>query len=754
MNKSTSLIVTLLLGFCSVFTMAQSPVIPSPVTYVENEGQFNLESVLLIGAKDLPVESGKYLQLQLESIYSIQLKKVPSGGKIQFRKIKNVPKDSYSIDVSDSIVITYSSDESSFYAINSLLQLIRFEEDHFYIGKCFIQDHPNFSWRGLHLDVSRHFFEVDEVKRYIDLMALYKFNVLHWHLTDDQGWRIEIKQFPKLTEIGAFRDSTMVGHFNDIPRKFEKKRTGGFYTQEQVREIVQYAEERFITVVPEIEMPGHARAALAAYPELSCTGKSLPVEGTWGIFEDIFCSKTETIDFLKKVLDEVLVLFPSEYIHIGGDEAPKTRWKTCPACQKIMKANHLEDEHALQGYFVNQMAVYLKSKGRKLMGWDEILEGGLADKDAAVMSWRGEEGGIEAARKGHYVVMTPTSHAYFDYYQSSHPEEPLAIGGFLPLEKVYEFNPYPAALSREERSYILGGQANLWTEYIEDFSTVEYMIYPRALAMSQVLWCVKKPDYETFKLVLIDHQLSYMKRFGINFSQAFLYPKMQIFPAEKGLKVHFKGTDGNEAFNLIEIVNQSGLAEEKKRLVGKLDTLYFERSDKITDYHFELSPIETYEFAHSPFDIMVHAAIGLPVELVTEPNPKYNHRGKLALVDGITGKMPWKGDEWLGFDKEKIEFIVDLKKVSQVETFRLGFLSANGSWIYLPEHVQLSVSEDGVDWIALKQTKAVEKFEQTVNKKGRYIKVVVTAKASIPAGFPGEGNATWTFIDELGIDFK
>ncbi len=742
--------ITLLFSLLVSGLHAQCPIIPAPMTYVASDGQFPLESKLTVKSANLPKVTADYLSNQLESVYSINTESSETKGAIQFRKISNVPKDFYSIHVSDSIVITYSSDESCFYAVNSLLQLIRFEGESFNIGKCFLQDSPNFSWRGLHLDVSRHFFTVDEVKRYIDLMAFYKFNVLHWHLTDDQGWRIEIKQFPKLTEVGAFREKTLKGHYNDIPRVYDEQRSGGFYTQEEIKEIVKYAQDKYITIVPEIEMPGHARAAIAAYPELSCTGKKLPVPGEWGIFDDIFCSKPETIDFLQKVLDEVLVLFPSEYIHIGGDEAPKTRWKACPKCQKTMSENHLKDEHALQSYFIGKMDQYLTSKGRKLIGWDEILEGGLSP-NAAVMSWRGDNGGIAAAKQGHYVVMTPTEFCYFDYYQSSHPSEPLAIGGFLPLEKVYEFNPYPAALSNEERSYVLGGQANVWTEYMSDFSEVEYMVYPRALAMSQVLWCSKKPDYETFKKVLLDYQIGYLKQHGVLFSQAVFYPQMEIFPSEKGLKVHFKGSTGNDKFNVIQTINESGLAEDKNVVLGISDTLYFERSFKRSAHHFELSPFETYEFEHSPFDIEIHSAIGLPIELLTQPNPKYSTHGNLALVDGIKGKRPWKGDEWLGFENDTVQFIVDLKKTALIQQLNLGFLSANGSWIYVPESVQLEVSADQKKWLALKKEPATENFTQKVGKKGRYVKVTVIAKSRIPTGMPGEGNHPWTFIDEVEI---
>jgi hexosaminidase len=730
---------------------AQSPIIPTPVTYVFVDGKIDLTEQISLKTANLSEKLKNYLIDELQNSFAISTQTDSLKGLIEFKKIANTPKDFYSINIAEKITITYTSEASCFYAINSFLQLFQFEEDHYVIQKAFLQDFPNFQWRGLHLDVSRHFFGVDEVKRYIDLMSLYKFNVLHWHLTDDQGWRIEIKKYPKLTEIGAFRDSTLIGHYNDFPHKFEKKKVGGFYTQEEIKEIVQYAQDRFITVVPEIEMPGHARAALAAYPEYSCTGKQLPVASEWGVFDEIFCSKPETIDFLKDILEEVLTLFPSEYIHIGGDEAPKTNWKTCPNCQKNISENQLKDEHHLQSFFIQQIDNYLFSKGRKMIGWDEILEGGLST-NAAVMSWRGEAGGIEAAKLKHDVVMTPTEFCYFDYYQSSHPAEPVAIGGYLPLEKVYQFNPISASLSNEERSYILGGQANLWTEYISEIEAVEYMMYPRALAMAQVLWCKEKPTFEVFEKTLIDYQIGYLKRHGVVFSKAMFYPTMEISSSEKGLKVHFKGSVGNDKFNVLQNIN--GLASEKDQILGKSDTLFFDRNSSVQNIHFEISPAETYEFEYTPFDLKIHSAVGLPIKLLTQPNSKYSNLGALSLVDGVRGHRPWKGNEWLGFDIDTISWIVDLKKNAQIESFDLGFLDAKGSWIYLPESIQLFVSGDQKKWNALPKEIPVENFHQEVKKTGRFVKIVIIAKNQILSGLPGEGFHPWTFVDEVELNFK
>jgi len=346
----------------------------------------------------------------------------------------------------------------------------------------------------MHLDVGRHMFPVATIKEFIDLIAMHKMNTFHWHLTEDQGWRIEIKKYPKLTEVGAFRKETLIGH-GATPRKdqkFDGKPYGGFYTQEEVKDIVDYAAKRHITVIPEIELPGHSLAAIAAYPELGNTGKQYDVGTRWGVFKEIYAPTDKTFSFLEDVLTEVMELFPSKLIHIGGDEAPKDEWKQSKFAQQLIKKEGLKDEHELQSYFIKRIEKFVNSKGRNIIGWDEILEGGLAP-NAAVMSWRGTEGGIEAAKQKHYVVMTPGHSCYFDHYQSKDKEnEPLAIGGYLPVEKVYSYDPTPKELSKEEQKYILGAQANVWTEYIATPEYLEYMILPRMDAMAEVVWT--KPD--------------------------------------------------------------------------------------------------------------------------------------------------------------------------------------------------------------------------------------------------------------------
>ena len=739
---------------------SQCPIIPAPVTYVTAAGQFSLGDELSINSDNVPSGILDYAANRLTNTFGIRVVISPTAQQLVFKKVSNVPNDYYSINVNENIIITYSSDASCFYAMNSLFQLIQGNADQYTIEKCFLKDYPKFSWRGLHLDVSRHFFTVDEVKRYIDLMAIYKFNRFHWHLTDDQGWRVEIKKYPKLTEVGAWRDSTVNAHYSTTPRTYEVARTGGFYTQEQVKEIVQYAANRYITVVPEIEMPGHARAALAAYPELSCTGQQQGVEGLWGVFDDIFCTHESSIQFLKNVLDEVMLIFPSEYIHIGGDEAPKTRWKKCPKCQAVIRENGLKDEHELQSWFITQMDNYLTSKGRKLIGWDEILEGGLSP-NATVMSWRGFEGGVEAAKQGHDVIMSPGSHCYFDHYQSKNAAEPLAIGGFTPIEKVYQFNPIPPSLSAAEATHVLGGQANLWTEYIPDMKQLEYMVYPRALALSQVLWCAEVPAYEVFRSVLMNHQLTYLDRFRVNYSRAMFYPEMKVSRKEGGLGVIFSAADTSDHLALTVRLDETNVAPKYPDfLVGNNQLQFKRQADSVTRYRFEVK--SEYLTEPSEFNMTIHPAIGLKVEYVTQPDERYNTGGDLTLVDGIIGAKPWKGNEWVGFDDQEIEFIVDLGKKAKIDRAELNFLEDIGSWIHLPNFIRISVSTKGKKWAFLPD-KPIYKaqgngkhlpFVFNIQKKTRYIRFKIVTFDAIPDGMPGAGHVQWTFLDELMIFYK
>ncbi|MDX1645604.1 MAG: beta-N-acetylhexosaminidase [Longimicrobiales bacterium] len=410
-----------------------------------------------------------------------------------------VGPEGYRLEVASSGISIVGSDHAGvFYGLQSLAQLLppglepgdaTVPAEGVAVDAVTVLDEPRFSYRGMHLDVARHFFDVEFVKRYIDLMARYKLNRFHWHLTEDQGWRIEIDAFPRLTEVGAWRDETHVGHGRE-PFRGDGRRHGGYYTKEEIREVVTYAADRHVMVIPEIEMPGHATAALASYPELACTDGPFEVARTWGVFEDIFCPYEETFDFLETVLDEVVELFPGEYVHVGGDETPTSRWEESDYVRGLMFRQGLNDVEQVHGWFLRRIANHLAERGKRVIGWDEILETSRSlPPNVTVMSWRGTVGGIEASRRGHDVVMTPTSHVYFDYYQSEDQEgEPLAIGGFLPLDTVYAFEPVPGPLRERDESRIIGAQANVWTEYMKTPDQVEYMVFPRMLALAEVVW--------------------------------------------------------------------------------------------------------------------------------------------------------------------------------------------------------------------------------------------------------------------------
>jgi hexosaminidase len=490
-------------------------IIPKPVSLEAKQGSFTLSGDTVIVADDSVRPLGFQLAAMLSPATGYYPEVKPSGVTAPSRivlklnsNLKLPGDEGYRLRVSPKeVVIEAAKKAGIFYGIQSFRQLLPVEifREAKVSGvkwqvRCVeIEDYPRFQWRGMHLDVCRHFMPKEFVKKYIDLIALHKMNIFHWHLTEDQGWRIEIKKYPRLTEVGAWRKETLVGHLRKKkPREFDGVRHGGFYTQDDVREIVEYARRQYVTVVPEIEMPGHSQAAIAAYPELGTTDKQLEVLTYWGGCENILNVNDSTIVFMQDVLTEVLGLFDSEFIHIGGDEVAKKQWEESAEIQARMKELGLKDERELQSYFIKRIDSFLTSKGRRLVGWDEILEGGLAG-GATVMSWRGEKGGITAARAGHDVVMAPTVFTYFDYYQGEPENEPLAIGGFLPLSKVYSYDPIPKELTVEQAKHILGAQGQVWTEYIATAKKAEYMAYPRGCALSEVVWTpLEKKDYGDF----------------------------------------------------------------------------------------------------------------------------------------------------------------------------------------------------------------------------------------------------------------
>ncbi|HXR83523.1 MAG TPA: beta-N-acetylhexosaminidase [Hanamia sp.] len=521
--------IPLLFLVLSICAQTKVVIVPEPVSMEMHSGNFHFNSATNIVAENGAEHEVRMLNFYLKKLYGFTLParaKVNDDNKsiIIFKLLKNNErKDAYNLEVtSNKIIISSSSNEGLFYGMQTLLQLLPETKSEsisagFSIPELTIKDYPRFQYRGMHLDVGRHFFDVDFVKKYIDYLAYFKYNTFHWHLTEDQGWRIEIKRYPRLTSVGAFRNGTIMGHYPGTGN--DSIHYGGFYTQEQIKDVVKYAKDRFITIIPEIEMPGHASAAIAAYPELSCfpdksteisnrtpwagSREGKQVQQTWGVFNDIFVPSENTFKFLENVLDEVMALFPSKYIHIGGDEAPKTYWKESAFCQKLIKEKNLKDEHGLQSYFIQRIEKYLNSKGRSIIGWDEILEGGLAP-NATVMSWRGEEGGIAAAQQHHNVIMTPGKYVYLDHAQMKNSDS-LTIGGYVPLDTVYNYHPIPRELNDSDAHYILGAQANVWTEYMSNPQKVEYMIFPRMSALSEVLWSPKDSrDLNRFRSELPD----------------------------------------------------------------------------------------------------------------------------------------------------------------------------------------------------------------------------------------------------------
>ena len=475
----------------------QYSIIPAPVTLIHQPGSFLFnESTVLVSDKGLK----KVADMAKTYFHLSDGTATKNAVVLKVDKSLKLGEEGYRLIIdTETVEIQGKTPAGVFYGLQSLRQLMPTEgwkgAHNFNVPAVIIEDQPRFQWRGAHLDVGRNFMPIAFIKKFIDTLAMHKMNSFHWHLTEDQGWRIEIKKYPKLASVGSKRAKTMLVY---SPAKYDEHAYGGFYTQDEAREIVKYAADRFINVVPEIEMPGHSQAAIAAYPELGNTKEKLDVAFNWGVNTHVFNPEVSTIKFLQDVLDEVMAIFPSKFIHIGGDECPKDEWKASPRVQQLIKERGLKDEHEMQSWFIKQMDQYLASKGRRLIGWDEILEGGLAP-GATVMSWRGEKGGIDAANAGHDVVMASTNALYFDFYQADPKTEPHAIGGNLPLRKVYDFEIVPTAIAADKQKHILGGQFQIWTEYIRTPEYAEYMAFPRGLAAAEIFWSPKsKKNFRDF----------------------------------------------------------------------------------------------------------------------------------------------------------------------------------------------------------------------------------------------------------------
>jgi hexosaminidase len=767
----------------------QAPqIIPQPVSMQIGNGQFVISKKTVIAATDdADRKTAEYLNEYLQQVYGFKLDIDRQEGKDYIRLvtrkfIKAPEKDAYQLTVTkDGVTIEGDTYTGTFYGVQTLIQLHplttqRPQTPGFSIPFVTINDSPRLNYRGMHLDVARHFFPVSFVKKYIDYLALHKLNYFHWHLTDDQGWRIEIKKYPELLTTAAYRNGTIVGRYPGT--KNDNLRYGGYYTQEEAKEVVAYAAQRHITVVPEIEMPGHASAAIAAYPWLSCfpeketnilsnpseaskkmTGKK--VQETWGVFEDIFCAgKDSTFKFLENVIDEVITIFPSNYIHIGGDEAPKTHWKKCPACQARIKKEGLKDEHQLQSYFVQRMEKYLNNKGRTIIGWDEILEGGLAP-NAIVMSWRGEKGGIEAAKQKHQVIMTPTKPVYFDYSQTKN-EDSVTIGGYNPVEAVYAYEPVPKELSAEEGAYVLGAQANLWTEYIKNPAKVEYMVFPRMSALSEVLWSPKeKKNWKDFEQRL-QTQFRRYDLWKANYSKAYFDIQAKILPANKEgmLKVELSTNSKDATLGYVPSRISSALLEYTAPIYinssnPMLEVMLYKKTHNSKTKMETVDPLMTYSQAFS-----FNKATGKNVSIHAIPNEKYpGQGGAFSLVNGVYSNKGLSYPDWLGWIGDDIEATIDLGKSTSVDSVRMHTLNQNGSWIYLPQYVEVSTSADGKTYTTVGKSSTFVSDTLTMGwitvpvqkKTARYVKVVAKNYGLIPDGQPGGGTKAWVFADEIQV---
>lgn len=771
----------------ALISHGQVSIVPRPAFVKQGSGKITITPATQIVLEGSQLEnSANFLNDYLRKNYQLTLKVVSQASgknviRLNYERMDSTIAGAYEL-VADKNGISIAGDnaEGVFYGIQSLIQLLpvpaakpKATPASLTVPYVEIQDSPRFSYRGMMLDAGRHFMEVEFLKKYIDYLALHKMNYFHWHLTDDQGWRIEIKKYPRLTEIGAWRNGTITGRYPGTGNT--NKRYGGFYTQDQVKEIVAYAAARYITVVPEIEMPGHGSAAIAAYPELSCfpkestfsyypkdckwsgdtTGKH--VQQTWGVFADVFCAgQDNTFKFLQDVIDEVAPLFPGQLIHVGGDECPKSNWKRCPQCQQRMKDNNLKDEHELQSYFIQRMEKYINTKGKRLIGWDEILEGGLAP-NATVMSWRGEAGGIEAAKQKHNVVMTPTTYVYFDYSQTL-DEDSVTIGGFIPIEKVYNYEPIPAELTAEQGKYILGAQANLWSEYVTNPSKVEYKIFPRMAALSEVVWSKKENrNWKNFQSRLLT-QLKRYDLWGATYSKAYFDLKATILPSpdNKGLRwslesnlpgadIRYSITPGNNSSVTLAAKGTRYNTPVKVTNSGAL-TAWILRDGKTA------GKLVSADFNFSK-------STGKKITLANPPAANYPGDGPVTLVNGIQNERGLsRSREFLGFEGTDCEATIDFGESTSLTQTIIHTLEQQGSWIYYPSAAEVSISNDGVTYQQVSAVTAASvsdkrtwKIELPSGTSARFMRVSVKNNGVIADNLPGAGHKAWLFIDEIEV---
>lgn len=753
----------------SVQQSADYRVVPLPNEITPMEGKaFTLDNRVKIlypeGDADMQRNAGFLAGYVLESTgktLAVEAGATGSHAIVLRLGLQTENPEAYLLEVNeDQVTITGSSAAGVFYGIQTLRKSLPVAKDaQVVLPPVRVNDAPRFAYRGMMLDVCRHFFSLDSVKRYIDMLALHNINRFHWHLTDDQGWRIEIKKYPQLTQIGSQRKETVIGRNSG---KYDGIPYGGYYTQEEAREIVAYAKDRYITVIPEFEMPGHMQGVLAAFPELGCTGGPYDVWTQWGVSEDVICAGNDkSLELIKDVLAELIEIFPSEYIHVGGDECPKTRWEKCPKCQAKIRQLGLKDdkehtaEQRLQSYIITEAEKFLNAHGRKIIGWDEILEGGVAP-NATVMAWRGAGEGVKAAKMRHDVIMVPTTYFYFDYYQTNIlDEEPLAIGGYVPIEKVYSFEPYQKELTAEENKHIIGLQANLWTEYITSFRHVEYMVLPRMAALSEIQWTQPQfKDYGDF-LERMPKMFDIYNIYGYNYARHLFDVKANFLPDTVAgtLTVTLSTLDGANIHYTLDGTKPSA---NSPKYTGPL-TL----KENCTFKAAAIRPAGSSRVYTA--EINLNKASLKPIALLQPLKAPYIFNGALNLVDGLTGDANYKTGRWIAFYGNDMEAVIDFKQPTEISSVEIHTCVEKGDWVFDARGFSVAVSDDGKNFTVVASEDYPVATPDSPNgvlahkltfepRNARYLKVVALSERRIPDWHTGKGYTGFLFVDEIVVE--
>ena len=712
----------------------KTSIIPMPTVVEAKEDLF--EAKFLNFNNDFKSREFKLFKEQLENYYPKKtiFSKSTSSKNFDIKIDETINEDSpyYELSIGQDFIVVRGGKKGVFYGLQTLFQLIALNNNSISSSirlPCLeIKDENSFEHRGFLMDCCRHFFSVKTIKKYIDLLSLYKMNVLHWHLTEDQGWRIEIDKYPKLNTVGSWRE--------DSTGKY-----GGFYTKKEIREIVKYAKERYIEVIPEIELPGHSQAAIASYPFLSCEKKQILVANSWGVFKDIYCAGNDSVFiFLEDVFREVTELFPSERIHIGGDEAPKFRWENCEKCQKRMAQENLKDEHELQSYFIERIAKILEKKNKSIIGWDEIIESKI-NSDVTIQSWRGFSGGIQAVKEGKKAIMSPTSHCYFDYGINS-----------IDLEKVYTFNPIPPEIDSLESELIIGGECNLWSERIPSEKELDRKTFPRLLAMSEVLWTYKKDKFENFQNRVEDHYSILRKlnvHYGIESSPVKLSSTINNRRINAVVNSKIKNLEFNYQWNNEDVkpLNKNGVIEIDK--TGELILQAYKNGKKYGNQKVE-------KFA-------VHLGLNSNVDYQYLYNLSYPAEGLSSLTNGRLGSLDFKDGQWQGFSGKNLDVIISLDSLTRINKVSMNFYQYINSWIIVPSYISIMSSKDSLHWEVIKSVDSIGEIRKrgkfirslsfdSLKTDAKYLKIFAKNYGKLPSWHEAAGAESWLFVDEIIVE--